>query len=308
MIYNWPFGQPWSEVYLYYVKSRNSARLITRSVQLFSGCFLLFLTGFWELGHAAVSISCHAPDNIVSPQLNLHERCGHLYAPIQFEDEHPHLDYKQFVTGPIDDTAPLPDKHMLPPLMPDAHALLLSILYEFGEIDQQSILTSPLTDDEIFAWVEEDLYVLEFFKDIYPVQSIDKAPDHAVSLPVNVKVACSCPGGDGIAPIKWSGTGNLVLDFPAQKGALESIALSNSAGSRFDGALDFTMPSTTGNLFSSKDAKLQFQIDAGDIHSWNASIKGAIDGPRATGATGHFAASHFDLEAGLIGHYKSVDE
>ena len=104
---------------------------------------------------------------------------------------------------------------------------------------------------------------MEFFKDIYPVQLIDQTPDYAVALPVNVKVACVCPGGE--APIKWNGTGNLFLDFPIQKGALKSISLTNSTGSRFDGA-------------------------------------------RATGTTGHFAAGDFDLEAGLIGQFKSPEK
>ena len=127
-----------------------------------------------------------------------------------------------------------------------------------------------------------------------------------MALPVNVKVACVCPGGE--APIKWSGTGNLFLDFPVQKGALKSISLTNSNGSRFDGAINFIMLPVTDNLFSSKGAKIQFQIDGGHVHNWNASIQGAINGARATDTTGHFAAGDFDLEAGLIGQFKSPEK
>ena len=234
-------------------------------------------------------------------------RCGHPRPAIRFDDEHPHLDHTQFTFEPIKEDATLPDKHALPPLIADAHVLLLSALYEFGDIDQQSILSTFLADDdnEIFDWIEEDLYVMEFFKDIYPVQLIDQTPDYAVALPVNVKVACVCPGGE--APKKWSGTGNLFLDFPVQKGALKSISLTNSTGSRFDGALNFIMVQVTDNLFSSKGAKIQFQIDGGHVHNWNASIQGAINGARATGTTGHFAAGGFDLEACLIGQFKSPE-
>ena len=65
------------------------------------------------------------------------------------------------------------------------------------------------------------------------------------------------------------------------------------------------MLQATDNLFISDGARIQFQIDGVDKHSWNASIKGAINGPCATGTTGHFSARHFDLEAGLIGQFKS---
>ena len=308
MITNWPYDQPKSEIYLLYVNARNVAQQMATAILLFSGYIILYLTGFFGFVAAAASVLCDDSDDNLAPRTELLMRCGHPYPDIRFDDEHPHLDHQRFILEPIEETAPLPDKHAPPPFIPDAHILLVSALYEFGDIEQQGILTPSFSndDDDLFAWIEEDLYVLEFFKDIYPVQSIDIMPDHAVALPVTVKVACLCPGGT--APIKWHGTGNLMLDFPDQKGTLRSISLTNDIGSRFDGALDFTLPPASDNLFSSKDANIQFQIDGGDTHSWNASIKGAIDGPLATSSVGHFAASHFDLESGLIGHFKSVDE
>ncbi|WP_438996352.1 hypothetical protein [Candidatus Puniceispirillum sp.] len=278
------------------------------AILLFSGYIILCLTGSFVFTAAAASVLCDGSTDNMTLRTELLMHCAHPYPDIRFDDEHPHLDYQRFTLELIEETAPLPEKHAPPPLIPDAHILLVSALYEFGEIEQQGILTPSFSDDDndLFAWIEEDLYVLEFFKDIYPVQSIDIMPDHAVGLPVTVKVACLCPGDT--APVKWHGTGNLMLDFPDQKGALRSIFLTNDTGSRFDGALDFALPPASDNLFSSKDANIQFQIDGGDTHSWNAAIKGAIDGPRATNSVGHFAASHFDLESGLIGHFKSVDD
>lgn len=309
MITNWPLGQPKSDIYLFFVTNRNLADHALRIVQLFSGYFLLLLTGFFGSINATASGACvDAADIAISPRSELVMRCGHPRSSIQFEDEHPHLDQSQFALEPIEEDAPLPDKHALPPLIADAHVLLLSALYEYGDTDQQSILTTFFTagDNEIFEWIEEDLYVMEFFKDIYPVQLIDQIPDYALTLPVNIKVACICPGGE--TPEKWNGTGNLFLDFPVQKGALKSITLTNSAGSRFDGALDFIMTPATDNLFISTDAEIQFQIDGGNTHSWNASIHGAINGARANATTGHFAAGDIDLEAGLIGHFKSFED
>ena len=307
MIMIWAFDQPKSDIYAFKVTSRNLARQTIKVVQLFSGCCLLLLTGLYGFANTATAATCDNTAETLSPRSELLLRCKHPSPDIRFEDEHPHFDHTQFVLEPIDIMAPLPDKHALPPLVIDAHVLLVSALYEFGDIDQQSVLTTSLIDDDndIFAWIEEDLYVMEFFKDIYPVQLIDHTPDRAVSLSVDVKVACICPGDE--APVKWSGTGNLVLDFPVQKGALKSISLTNSSQSRFDGTLDFTIPPASNNLFSSKDAKIQFQIDGGDIYSWNASIKGAVNGTRATGTTGHFAANDYDLETGLIGHFTSPD-
>ncbi|MGB2235223.1 MAG: hypothetical protein ACPH5J_06535 [Candidatus Puniceispirillum sp.] len=293
---------------LFFGKCRHSAHRAAKLALIFFGYFLLFLNGLANITNASASAMCHASADIESPRSELLMRCDYPPTTIQFEDEHPHLDPAQFALEPIDITAPLPDKHELPPLQPDAHVLLLSALYEFGDVEQRSILTSFFNDedDDIFAWIEEDLYVLEFFKEIYPVQLIDQKPDYAVTLAVDIQVACSCPGG--IALEKWAGTGNLVLDFPVQKGALNSMSLTNSTGSRFDGVLDFTLSQTSDNLFTSDYARIQFQIDGGDRHSWNASIKGAINGSRATGTTGHFTASHFDLEAGLIGQFKSPDK
>lgn len=307
MIINWLFTQPMPIICLFFGKRRDSVHRALRSAPLFFGYFLLFLTGLAGITNVSASVMCRASADIETPRSELLMHCHHPHADVQFEDEHPHLDHAQFALEPIDISAPLPDKHEPPPLKPDAHVLLLSALYEFGDVEQQGILTSFFDneDDDIFAWIEEDLYVMEFFKDIYPVQLIDQTPDYAVTLPVDIQLACSCPGG--IALDKWAGTGELVLDFPVQKGALNSISLTNSTGSRFDGVLDFTMLKASENLFTSDHARIQFQIDSGDIHSWNALIKGAINGPRATGTTGHFTASHFDLEAGLIGQFKSPD-
>ena len=308
MITNWLFKQPMPIICLSFGKRRHSARRAAKLALRSFGYFLLFLTGLARFTNASASVMCHASADIETPRSELLMHCDHPHTTVQFEDEHPHLDYAQFALEPIDISAPLPDKYELPPLKPDAHVLLLSALYEFGDVEQRSIFTSFFNDedDDIFAWIEEDLYVMEFFKDIYPIQLIDQTPDYAVTLPVDIKVACSCPGGNALD--KWAGTGNLVLDFPVQKGALNSMSLTNSTGSRFDGALDFTMLQTSDNLFISEDERIQFQIDGGDKHSWNASIKGAINGPRATGTTGHFSANHYDLEAGLIGQFKSPDK
>lgn len=244
----------------------------------------------------------------MSPQSELLMRCGHPRPSIRLDDDHPDLDHAQFTRTPIKEDAPLPDKHALPPFKANADVLLLSALYEFGDIDQQGILTTSFTDadDDPFEWIEEDLYVIEFFKDIYPVQLTKQKPDHAVTLSVNVTIACLCPGGS--EPVKWRGTGYLSLDFPEQKGALTSISLSNSTGSQFNGALAFTISPPTSNMFNSHDAKIQFQIDGGHVHNWNASIKGALNGHQTPETIGHFAASHLDLEAGLIGRFESLDE
>ena len=137
---------------------------------------------------------CHASADIEPPRSELLMGCDHPHATVQFEDEHPHLDHAQFALEPIEISAPLPDKHELPPLKPDAHLLLLSALYEFGDVEQRSIFKSFFNNEDIFEWIEEDLYVMEFFKDIYPVQLIDQTPDYAMTLPVDIKVACSCPG------------------------------------------------------------------------------------------------------------------